>query len=101
MEKIELVKSIEANAERILEDFTEILQYLRSEGSDKCDEVQNLLFATRRVVNLVDSALEIYHYLIRLKYLTADIQRFETKESGDGDKMLEELFGELNSNLGI
>ncbi|KAG5859843.1 hypothetical protein KMI_04g06500 [Encephalitozoon hellem] len=101
MERIELVKSIEANAERILEDFTEILQYLRSEGSDRCDEVQNLLFATRRMVDLIDSALEIYHYLIRLKYLTADTQRPETAESRDRDKMLEEMFGELNSNLGV
>ncbi|CAD25221.1 hypothetical protein [Encephalitozoon cuniculi GB-M1] len=101
MERIELVKGIEANAERILEDFTEILQYLRSGGSDKCDEVQNLLFASRRTVDLIDSALEMYHYFVRLKYLTADVEKPEAMDKRDGGKMLANMFGELNANLGV
>ncbi|ADM11319.1 uncharacterized protein Eint_040280 [Encephalitozoon intestinalis ATCC 50506] len=101
MEKIELIKGIEANAERILEDFIEILQYLRSEGSDKCDEVQNLLFASRRTVDLIDSSLEIYHYLIRLKYLTSDVSRLVPLKKEDESGILEDLFEDLNTRLGI
>lgn len=84
MERAEVVKAIETGVEKMLEDFSEALQYLRSEGADECDEMQNLLFASRRIIELTDSSLGIYHSLIRLKYLGAGMQSPDGEERHAG-----------------
>lgn len=101
MERTELVKSIEACVERALDDFAEALQYLKTGGSDKCDEAQSLVFASRRMVDLVDCVLEMHHCLVRLKYLTTDVQRPEADRRRDGGGLLDKLFEELNLRLGV
>ena len=60
------------------------------------DEPQNLLFANHCITELVDSALEIYHYLIRLNCFATN-----TYDPSGGDETnrafgFEKLFEELN-----
>lgn len=98
MERAEIVRNIETKVEKILEDFIEVLQYLRASDCDESDELQNLLFANRRMIELVDSSLEIYHYLIKLKYSTNHVHKPTTNRNVSLG--FDQLFEEMASRMG-
>jgi hypothetical protein len=98
MEKEELVGRIDTNIEKIIEHFTEVLQYLISDTVDECEELHNLLFAKRRIIELIDAVYEIHHYLVRLKYMGAG----ESKEGKKAEcAAFDSLFARLNKNVGF
>lgn len=99
MERIEMARNIESRIEKIVEDFMEVLQYLRTNNADECEELQNLLFASCRVAEIIDSSLEIHHYLIRLKYLEANAHKEEVENKNKVDTGFKRLFNELNRDV--
>ncbi|KAM0671934.1 hypothetical protein CWI42_040780 [Ordospora colligata] len=102
MDRIDLVTAIDENIEKVLENFSETVQYLKVRGLGRCDEMHNLLFANRRIADLVDSVFEIYHYLIRLKYLQAGTKRQkQITASSAGRKRFRMLFKKFDLNLGL
>jgi hypothetical protein len=100
MEKEELVDKIDAGIEKIIEHFTEVLQYLISDTVDECEELHNLLFAKRRIIELIDSAHEIHHYLTRLKYMEAGDWKGRRVEQRTEAVSFDGLFAELNKSMG-
>lgn len=61
-------RSINTSIERIIEDLTEILSFLKTNDGTKFSEIQSLVFAKRRMIDLTEHAQLIYKNLVSLKY---------------------------------
>lgn len=68
MDKKECVKNINNCLEKILEDFTEILGFLKVGRGTKVEEMQSLVFSKRRMVDLTENAQRIFQNLVALKH---------------------------------
>ncbi|KAH9411663.1 hypothetical protein HK407_04g07710 [Ordospora pajunii] len=102
MDRIDLVAAMDESIEKVLENFTEAIRYLKVRGLGRCDEMHSLVFANRRIADLTDSAFEIYHYLIRLKYLQAGMKPQKQKTaSGTRRERFRMLFKQFDSNIGL
>lgn len=84
MNKRECRKNINNLLERITEDLTEILAYTKVNEGTKLSEMQALVFAKRRMVDLLEQVQLIFRNLVILKYLHMAENRTPAKKKEAG-----------------
>lgn len=86
-------KAINNSLERIIENLTEILAFLKTDGGTRFSEMQALVFAKRRMIDLTEQAQLVYKGLVSLKYAHA----LENKERRERPREpgFDELFRRL------
>lgn len=86
-------KNINNAIEKIIEDFTEILAFLKIGDGSKLTEMQALVFAKRRMIDLTEQIQTIYKNLIGMKYLHAT--EHKDMRAVEADEGLDALFKTL------
>lgn len=100
MERIEIVRNINEDAEKILENFVEILNYLKSGPTTESEELQNLLFGKIRAAEVCDKVQRIYEHLTILQYRLMEIKRPKLSKKYAENPILG-LFDRLNKEANI
>jgi hypothetical protein len=67
----ELQKNINNCLEKIIEDFTEILSFLKHKDGSKYDQMKTLVFCKRRTIDLTENVEIIFKNLVMMKYLNS------------------------------
>jgi hypothetical protein len=97
--KRECIKNINLLLEKILENFTEVVELLRVRKSTKLDEMKALVFGKRTVCELTENLQKILQNLVQLKYIHRNLQLNFVESIPE--KGFENYFKKLNENLEI
>ena len=86
-------RAINSSIEKIIEDLTEILSLLRANGSTKFSEMQSLVFAKRRMIDLTEQVQLIYKHMVSLKY--AHLLEHSERKERPREPAFDDLFERL------
>lgn len=67
--KKDCVKNINLSIEKVLENFTEIVEHLRVQKASKLDEMKSLVFSKKRMCELTEAIEIIFQNLVQLKLI--------------------------------
>ncbi|ORD98035.1 hypothetical protein HERIO_137 [Hepatospora eriocheir] len=84
-------KEMNAQLDWILEDLTELLNYLKY-SENRRQEIQSLVFAKKRVISICNRIAEIFRYAVMIKY-----KKFEYNENNNEfNELFEKQIKDLN-----
>lgn len=91
------VKNINLCIEKVLENFSEIVEFLQVSNPSKLNEMKSLVFSKKKACEVLQNIEIIFQNLVQLKLVH---RNFHLKyENIDSQKSFGKFFEEINKNL--